>query len=69
VRETLGLGDCEEAGFRVKLLGGIATLYLGGAVLGAFLQIEWHTWCIAVPLAVLGAVIAVDVTRPLNPRA
>jgi hypothetical protein len=53
----------------VKLLGGIATLYLGGAVLGAFLQIEWHTWCIAVPLAVLGAVIAVDVTRPLNPRA
>jgi uncharacterized membrane protein YoaK (UPF0700 family) len=69
LRETLGLGDRDEAGFRVKLLGGIAALYLGGAVFGAFLQIEWHTWCIAVPLAVLVAVIAVDVARPLNPRA
>jgi uncharacterized membrane protein YoaK (UPF0700 family) len=69
LRDVLGLGDRDEAGFRVKLLGGIAGLYLAGAVLGAFLQIQWHTWCIGVPLAVLTAVICTDLVRPLNPRA
>jgi uncharacterized membrane protein YoaK (UPF0700 family) len=66
LRDVLGLGERRAARGRIGLLGGIASSYLAGAVAGAALQARWHTWAMALPLAVLLAAILRDLIAPLN---
>ncbi|HMF04559.1 MAG TPA: YoaK family protein [Acidimicrobiia bacterium] len=48
---------------RARLHGGVWASYLGGGVLGAFVALRWDLWSLTLPLAVLVALIAVDLSR------
>jgi len=51
---------------RLRLLALIWLCYAGGAVFGGWAQGEWSLNALVIPLVILGAVIAVDLVRPIH---
>lgn len=52
--------DARTAFRRARLHGGIWICYITGGVLGAVLALQWELWVLALPLAALIALIALD---------
>jgi uncharacterized membrane protein YoaK (UPF0700 family) len=65
VRDVLGVGEREDSRRRALVLAAVWFVYAGGAVLGAFLDDRWRLWALAVPAAILAALVLVDLRRPL----
>jgi uncharacterized membrane protein YoaK (UPF0700 family) len=62
---VLGLGSREESRNRVLLLGTVWIAYVGGGVLGSFCDRNLRLWSLLIPLALLVAIAARDIRRPL----
>ena len=63
---TLELGSRDDSRAMVALLGAVFLLYVCGGVLGSFSDGRIRLWSLLVPIAVLVAVIAGDLRRPLQ---
>ena len=48
---------------RARLHGGVWASYLAGGVIGAFIALHWDLWSLTLPLAVLAALVAIDLAR------
>lgn len=65
LRDELGLAPGHRSPWRIALTAAIWTMYLAGAVGGSFLQYRWQLRCVAVPVAVIAIVLALDLARPI----
>jgi uncharacterized membrane protein YoaK (UPF0700 family) len=63
---VLHLGSRRDSRNRVLLLGSVWLAYAVGGVAGSLADRRLDLWALLVPLAILGAVIAVDLVRPLE---
>jgi len=63
---TLKLGSRSDSGSRVVLLASVWSAYTAGGVLGSFCDGRIKLWSLALPLAVLAAIIARDLRRPFT---
>ncbi|HKT43448.1 MAG TPA: YoaK family protein [Gaiellaceae bacterium] len=63
---VVGLGSRRDSRNRVALLAAVWLTYVGGGVLGSLLDRHVELWALALPLAVLLAVIALDLRRPIQ---
>jgi uncharacterized membrane protein YoaK (UPF0700 family) len=63
---TLRLGSRDDARNHALLLAAVWVVYVGGAILGSFCDGRVELWSLLIPLAVLAAVIATDLRRPLE---
>ena len=57
---VLGLGSRDDSRARFALLGGVFLAYVAGGVAGSFSDARIELWSLLVPIAILVAVIAVD---------
>lgn len=61
---TVGAGNAARVSFqRARLHAGVWLGYLAGGVLGALLTLRWDLWALALPLAGLTVLIALDLRR------
>ena len=67
LRDVLGLGSAERSRRRAALMGGIAALYLAGAVAGSLGHRTAGLWSLSLPLALLVFAALLDARRPINP--
>jgi uncharacterized membrane protein YoaK (UPF0700 family) len=63
---VLRLGSRRDSAARMQILAAVWLAYAGGGVLGSFCDGRLALWALAIPLAVLVAVIARDLHRPLS---
>lgn len=68
LRGELGVTAGPRSGWRVALIASIWLLYAAGAVLGSYLQHRWQLRCLAVPVAALLAIAAVELRWPVTRR-
>lgn len=59
-------GSRSESITRAMLFGGIWCFYIGGAIAGSYTHSRWFLWALACPLALLAALIALDLWRPVH---
>jgi uncharacterized membrane protein YoaK (UPF0700 family) len=63
---VLRLGSRHDSRNRVLVLGAVFLAYASGGVLGSFCDGRIRLWSLLVPLAVLAALIAVDLRRRIE---
>jgi uncharacterized membrane protein YoaK (UPF0700 family) len=63
---VLESGTRSESAARALLFGGIWCCYLGGAIVGSYLDGLWRLWSLVIPIAALVTMIIVDGCRPFK---
>jgi uncharacterized membrane protein YoaK (UPF0700 family) len=64
LRDELGLAPGPRSRWRITLSAAIWAMYALGAIGGSYLQHRWQLHCLAVPVAVLGIVLAIELCWP-----
>lgn len=61
LHDELGMHPGAESNKRIQLIAGIWLGYVGGAVLGGYLERQLQLACLAVPSALIAAIVALEV--------
>lgn len=66
LRAEVGVQPGRASGRRIVLVAGIWCVYAAGGILGGYLQHRWQLRCVAIPIAVLLAVAAIELQFPID---